>query len=311
MTLTELGKPFDGAIWYWIESSYGVATISTATLPLSCKVQNVRIDSGDRIRARRSIESPLVCSFAEKITEPKLHIEYIPQVGDTMIDDAIDRLGSCCSLQSFSFAIGFNTCQADSDNVSWFRVKGAKAQTVRVSAAKDADYMIVIDYETQSIVSVAAGAATCGTEPTALVGAYLQFNVAGEIKKTGGHIVDTDHIAFICNSIDITVGQNLTGQTDHDALTKSYLVEGAMDIEGSVDITLDGGGAKHYAEVMANTAFEIEVDMGLVGAPRITLPACKWKSTSLDKNVSSETMSSSVPFECKPSSCSLIVTTVP
>lgn len=309
MALTELGKAFDGVIWYWLESSYGNATISTATLPISCKVQNVRIDSGDRIRARRSIESPLVCSFAAKINEPKLHVEYIPQVGDTMIDDVIDRIGSCCSLQSFSFAIGFNKCKTG-DDTSWFRVKGAKAQTVRVAASKDADYMVVIDYETQSIVSVAEGAATCGTEPTALVGAYLQFNVAGEIRKTGGLVVNTDHIAFICNSIEFTVTNNLEGHTDHDALVKSFLTEGAMDIEGSVDITLDGGGAKHYAEVLANTAFEIVIDMGLVGAPRITLPACKWKSTSLDKNISSEAMSSSVPFECKPSSCSTIVTLV-
>jgi hypothetical protein len=306
MALTELGKPFDGVIWYWLEDSYGVVTdISTATLPISCKVQNVRIDSGDRIRSRRSIESPLVCSFATKINEPKLHVEYIPQVGDTMIDDAIDRLGSCCSLQSFSFVIGFNKCKTG-DDTSWFRVKGAKAQTVRVAASKDADYMIVIDYEAQSIVSVAAGAATCGTEPTALVGAYCQFNVAGEIRKTGGLVVNTDHIAFICNSIEITVTNNLEGHTDHDSLTKSYLTEGAMDIEGSVDITLDGGGAKHYAEVLANTSFEIQIDMGLAGAPRITLPGCKWKSTSLDKNISSEAMSSSVPFECKPSSCSTI-----
>ena len=310
MAMTELGKAFDGIIWYWIESSYGVADISTATLPISCKVQDVRIDSGDRIRSRRSIESPLVCSFAKKITEPKLHIEYIPQDDDTMIDDVIDRqTGTCCELQSLSFAIGFNKCKTG-DDTSWFRVKGAKPSTVRVSASKDADYMIVVDYECQSIVSVAAGAATCGTEPTALTGEYLAFNIAGEITKTGGLVVNTDHIAFICNSIDITVNHNLQGQTDHDSLEKSYLTEGAMDVEGSVDITLDGGGAKHYSEVLANTEFQIQVDMGAVGAPRITLPNCKWKSTSLDKNVSSETMSSSVPFECKPSSCSLIVTAV-
>lgn len=311
MALTELGKAFDGVIWYWIESSYGVADISTATLPISCKVQNVRIDSGDRIRSRRSIESPLVCSFAKQITESKLHVEYIPQADDTMIDDVIDRTSAtCCELQSLSFAIGFNKCKTG-DNTSWFRVKGAKPSTVRVSASKNADYMVVIDYETQSIVSVAEGAATCGTEPAALTGAYLQFNVAGEIRKTGGHVVNTDHIAFICNSIDVTVNHNLDGQTDHDSLEKSYLVEGAMDVEGSADITLDGGGAKHYAEVLANTEFEIQIDMGNAGAPRLTLPNCKWKSTSLDKNVSSETMSSSVPFECKPSSCSTIVSAVP
>jgi len=309
MAITEIGMPFDGVIYYWIEDSYGVVNdITSCSLPISCKVQNVRIDSGDRHKSLRSIESPLVCHFLKQITEPKLHLEYIPQVGDTMIDDTIDRLGTCCSLQSLSFAMGFNKCKTG-DDASWFRVKGAKPQTIRITGSKNTEYMVVIDYETQSIVSVSS--ASVGTAPDPLVGDYLQFNVAGEIRKTGGLVVNADHIAFICNSIDITVNQNLTGYTDHDSLVKSYLVEGAMDIEGSVDITLDGGGAQHYAEVMANTAFEIEVDMGDAGAPRITLPGCQWKSTSVDKNISSEAMMSSVPFDCKPTSCSLIVTAVP
>jgi hypothetical protein len=189
--------------------------------------------------------------------------------------------------------MGFNKCETGID-ASWFRVKGAKPQTVRITGSKNTEYLITVDYETQSIVSVLS--TEVGTAPDPLTGAYLQFNVAGEIRKTGGLVVNTDHIAFICNSIDITVNQNLTGYTD---------------LEGSVDITLDGGGAQHWGEVLANTAFEIEVDMGTAGAPRITLPACQWKNTSVDKNISSEAMLSSVLFECKPTSCSLIVTAVP
>jgi hypothetical protein len=310
MAVTELGKPFDGVIYYWLENTYGVVTeISLNSLPISCKVQDVRIDSGDRHKSLRDIGSPLVCNFLCQTYEPKLHIEYIPQVDDTMIDDVIDRVGSCCSLQSLSFAIGFNKCKTGI-NESWFRVKGAKPQTVRITGSKNTEYLVTVDYETQSIVSTTS--ALVGTEPAVLTGAYLQFNVAGEIRKTGGHVVNTDHIAFICNSIDITVNHNLNGYTDHDSSTKAYLVEGAMDIEGSVDITLDGGGALHWGEVLANTAFEIEVDMGnAVGSPRITLPACQWKNTSVDKNISSEAMMSSVPFECKPTSCSTIVGVIP
>jgi len=310
MAMTELGKPFDGIIYYWIEDTYGVVdSITTGSLPISCKVQDVRIDSGDRHKSLRSIESPLVCHFLQQITEPKLHLEYIPQTDDTMIDDVIDRVGSCCSLQSLSFAIGFNKCLTGIDS-SWFRVKGAKPQTVRITGSKNTEYLVVIDYETQSIVSV--GSDEVGSAPDPLTGDYCQFNVAGEIRKTGGLVVNVDHIAFITNSIEITVNHNLQGQTDHDSLTKSYLVEGGLDIEGSVDITLDGGGAQHYGEVLANTAFEIQVDLANVaGAPRITLPGCQWKNTSLDKNVSGEAMSSSVPFDAKPTSCSLIVSTVP
>ena len=310
MAMTELGKPFDGIIYYWIEDTYGVVTdITTCSLPISCKVQDVRIDSGDRHKTLRSIESPLVCNFLPQTNEPKLHLEYIPQTDDTMIDTVIDRVGSCCSLQSLSFAIGFNKCKTGIDS-SWFRVTGAKPSTVRITGSKNTEYMVVIDYEAKSIVSV--GSDEVGSAPSELTGGYCAFNIAGEIRKTGGLIVNADHIAFITNSIDITVNHNLQGQTDHDSLLKSYLIEGAMDIEGSVDITLDGGGAQHYGEVLANTAFEIEVDLSnTVGAPRITLPGCEWKNTSLDKSISGEAMSSSVPFDAKPTSCSLIVATVP
>lgn len=306
MALDELGAPFRGTIWYWTESSYGGGESGT-TLPVSCKVQNVRVDTGDRHKGIKDIGSPLTCKLLKQTYEPKLHVEYIPQIGDYMIDDVVDRAGSCCSLQSLAFCVGANTCNVDTDDKSYFYVKGAKPSTVRITGSKNTEYLVVIDYECKSIVT---GKVATGTAPSVLGGAYLQFNVAGEIKKTGGHIVNVDHIAFICNSIDVTVTHKLQGQTDHDSMYKSFITEGDMDIEGSVDITLDGGGAQHFGEVQANTAFEIVVDMGGVGAPRITLPNCEWKNTSVTQDTGGEAMKNSTPFTAKPSSCSTIVTLV-
>lgn len=307
MTLDRLGESFKGSIWYWVESSYGNGESGT-TLPISCKVQSVRIDSGDRHKVIKGIESPLACHLLEQTKEPKLHLEYIPQADDTMIDDVIDRVDSCCTLQSLAFCIGTNTCLVDSDNKSYFEIKGAKPSTVRISASKNTEYLVVVDYELQSVTT---SNAMTGSAPADLTGDYLSFNVAGEITKTGGHVVDTDHIAFICNSIDLTVTHKLDPQTDHDSLEKSYLIEGDMDIEGSVDITLDGGGAQHYSEVMANTAFTIQIDMGKSGAPRITLPGCQWKNTSVTKDTSGEAMKNSTPFTAKPTNCYEVVTAVP
>jgi len=122
-------------------------------------------------------------------------------------------------------------------------------------------------------------------------------------------VVNTDHIAFITNSVEITVSHKLTGYTDHDALYKSFLIEGEMDIEGSVDITLDGGGAMHIGEVLNNAAFTITVNLGGAGCPKLTLPNCEWKSSSVDQNIGGEAIMSSVPFTCKPSACSNIVST--
>lgn len=306
MALDHLGEPFKGTVWYWIEDTYGSGESAT-TLPISCKVQSVRIDTGDRFKVLKDIGSPLACNFLEQTKEPKLHLEYIPQLDDTMIDDVIDRMGSCCSLQSLAFCVGANTCMADADDKSYYLIKGAKPTTVRIAASKNTEYMVTVDYEVKSAVT---STSATGSAPVALTGDYLAFNVAGEIKKTGGHIVDVDHIAFVTNSIDITVTHKLEGHTDHDSLTKAYLIEGDMDIEGSVDITLDGGGAQHFGEVMANTAFEIVIDMGGVGAPRITLPGCKWKNTSVTIDVSGEAMKNSTPFTAKPTDCTAIVTLV-
>lgn len=310
MTLNKLGLPFQGTAWYWVENEYGyVQNYEASKLPISCKIQNVRIDTGDRHKILRDIGSPLACHLLKQTHEPKVHLEYIPQAGDTLIDDSIDRASSTCTLQSISMCVGFNTKMiVDTDNVSYYLIDGMKPATVRITGSKNTEYLVVIDYEARSIVTSKTATSTA---PSVLTGEYLAFNVAGEIRKTGYHVVNTDHIAFITNSIELTVTHKLTSHTDHDSLYKSYLVEGDMDVEGSVDITLDGGGALHIDEVLNNRAFEIVIDMGLMDAganvPRITLPACEWKSSSVDGNVGGEAITSSVPFTCKPSSCSDLV----
>ncbi len=312
MTLDKLGRPFQGTVWYWIENSYGtVSEPSLNSLPVSCKIQNIRIDTGDRHKVLRDTGSPLACHLMQLSHEPKVHLEYIPQAGDTLIDDSIDRDNSTCTLQSISMCVGMNVAMTgDTDNVSYYLMDGMKPATVRITGAKDTEYLVVIDYEARSIVT---SEIATGTAPAILTGEYLHFNVAGEIRKTGFHVVNTDHIAFITNSVELTVSHKLTGQTDHDSLYKSFLMEGEMDVEGNVDITLDGGGALHVDEVLNNRAFEIVIDMGLMDAgadvPRITLPACQWKNTTVDGNIGGDTITNNVPFTCKPTGCGNLVST--
>jgi hypothetical protein len=316
VTVTDIGRPFSGKIWYWLETTYGVgpsgATELAANLPVSCKVLDVRVGTGDRHVPLVGIDSPMVCHLLKQTNEPTLHLEYIPQTSDTMIDDVVDRIGNCCTLQSLAFCIAANSCLTGI-NSSWYNVLGAKPNTVTIAGAKNEPYKITVDYLCKSILTakVATGSEpTCSTVSTY---PYLQFNVAGEIRKTGGLLVNTDHIAFITNTINLTFNHNLKGYTDHDALLKSYLVEGKYDIEGTCDITLDGGGALHFGEVLANTAFTVEVRMGALGsgAPMITLPGCEWKNSEVNLNISGEAMLESAPFTAKPSDCSAIVGSVP
>lgn len=305
MAITHVGEPFKGKAYYWVEATYGGGE-TAVTLPISCKIQNIRIDTGDRHKVLKDIGSPLACKLLEQTKEPTVHLEYIPQCDDTLIDDVIDRT-TCCTLQSLAMEVGANTC-LDTDDQSWYYIIGMKPSTVRISASKNTEYLVVIDFEAKSVTT---STASTGTEPTALTGSYLAFNIAGEITKSGGWLVNTNHIAFITDAIDITVSHQLTGYTDHDSTTKDYLIEGNMDIEGTVDITLDGGGAQHIGEVFANTDFTLTINLGGSGCPQLVLTACQWKNSSVNIDVSGEAMMTSAPFTCKPTSCTNIVLATP
>lgn len=298
--------PFQGEAWYWVESTYGGGASGT-TYPISSYIQSIRVGTGDKGKDIRGIQSATVINRIEQTNEPVLSVEYHPQVGDYLIEDVIER-SSCCTLQSLAFCVGANTCTG---TAAYYYVVGCKPSTVRVSSSKNEPYTVSIDFQAKSITT---STTATGDEPVALTGAILQFNVAGSITKTGGHVVDTDKIAWITNSIDITVDHQLTGMTDHDSLYKTFLVEGTMDVKGNVDITLDDGGALHMDEVLAFTDFEIEITMGdAANSPVLTLATCYWDSTEVDVNVSGEAMMSSVPFTYVQgeSTCTGIVDYVP
>lgn len=307
MAVSDITHPFQGKAWYWIEDTYGSGE-STTTLPISKYVQDIKIGTGDKGKDVRSIFSAIVAERIEQTNEPTISVEYNPQADDTLIDDVIDR-NSCCILQSIAFCVGANTCTGSgTDNETYYYAVGCKPSSVRIAGSKNEPYTVTVDFLAKS---VATSVDATGEEPTALTGDILQFNVAGSITKTGGFNPTGSKIAYITNSIDITITHKLTGYTDHDSLTKAYLVEGEMDVSGTVDITLDGGGGMHFGEVQNFTDFIITINMGDAGAPIITLPGCNWDNSEVNINVSGEAMMESAPFTATPSACSNLVSTAP
>ena len=287
----DIGFPFQGRAWYWVESSFG-GGMSGTTLPISCYIQSVRIGSGDRHKPIRDIGTAQVVELIELADEPTLHIEYNPQVGDTLLDDCVDRT-SCCTLQSMAFLVETNKCMPADDD-SEFYITGAKANTIRISGSKGEAWLITIDFLCKSVVTVTGYG---DTTPDPLAGAIHTFNLAGSITKTGGHN------AYITNSVDITINQNLTPYVDIGGSNPEYIVEGGQDITGTCDISLDGGGSIQMAEVLSNTAFTLTLNMGGAGALKVTIPGCEWDNVEIDANVSGEAMISSMPFTAAPVSC--------
>lgn len=303
MAVSDIAHPFQGESWYWVEATYGGGE-SVTTLDIGKYVQSIAIGTGDKGKDVRSIESAVVAERIEQTDEPTLSIEYNPQCDDTLIDDVVDR-DSCCVLQSLAFCIGVNTCSgAASDNVTYYYAVGAKPSTVRISSSKNEPYTVSVDFECKSITT---STSATGSEPARLTGDILQFNVAGSITKSGGFNPTGSKIAYITNSIDVTIDHQLTGYTDHDDLEKSYLVEGTMDVSGSCDITLDGGGGMHFGEVKNLTDFTLTINMGGASCPQLTLTDCNWDNSNVPVDISGEAVMESASFTAVPSNCSNIV----
>ncbi len=301
--MSSLGLPFQNTVCYWQEASYGGGESGT-TLPVSCKIIDARIGVGDKHKTLRGIDHAYVCSLLEQPEDLTFHIEYIPQIGDTLIDDSVDR-NSGCTLTSQAFFIGVNRLLTPAADRSYYYLAGCVPKTVNFSSSKGNEYVVSIDYSVKSVVTgttKAHGGNLAGGD--GLTGAYCAFNVGGSITKNGGAF------AYVLNSVDITINHNITDRWDHDSLTKQYAVPGAMDFEGSVDISLDEGGKADFGEVLSQTSWDLIVNMGASPAPKITINNCQWKNMDIDLNISGEDIMSSVPFTGKPSSCSLIISTV-
>jgi hypothetical protein len=305
MAVSKLGEPFQGEAWYWVEDTFGAGESAT-TLPISKKILSMRMSTGDRQTPLRGIDSPLACYLLPQAHTPKFTVEYIPQAGDTLLDDVVDR-GSCCTLQSLAYMVTANKCSTG-DDVSYFYVVGAKANSVTITGAQSEPYKVSIEHLCKQISTPSD---VVGSAPTALAGTFMAFNVAGEITKTGGVVVDTDHIAYITNSISVTITHGVEAYVDHNSLYASFMTEGEMGIEGSVDISLDGGGALHFDEALANTDFTITINMGdVAGSPIITLPGSQWKNSEVELNLDGKAMMESAPFISKPTLCGALVSAV-
>ncbi|RPI86129.1 MAG: hypothetical protein EHM34_00095 [Nitrosopumilales archaeon] len=287
--MASLGLPFQGKIWYYVESAYGSGPSSVGELPISVKVVDAKPGVGDKHKKLRGIDKREACYLLEQCNDFTFHLEYIPQVGDTLFEDVNISDPSDCRLETVAFVLVTNDCLGADQSI--YLISGAKVKTTRVSASHNTEYMYVMDFSVESIVT--ASSPTGYSEPAALTGDICAFNVAGSITKDGGDF------AYILNSIDVTIDQGIKDYWDHDSLEKQFAIEGEFNVEGSVDISLDEGGAMHFAEVLAQDDFTIVLNLGAAGAPKITINNCKWKNSSIDVNISGEDMKESAPFTGK------------
>jgi len=290
--MTSLGLPFQGEIRYYVESSYGVGSVPThAGLPISIKVLDAKVSVGDKHKGLRGIDAPEICYLLEQCDDFSFHLEYIPQCGDTLFEDAVIRDGATCALTSVAFYLTTNSCTSPTGkDATAYWIKGSVNKSCKVSSSINNEYIYVMDFDVKSVVT---DSTPTGAMPSPLAGDICAFNVAGSIKANG------NDLAYITNSIDFTIDNGTKSYFDHDSLDKQYAFAGELNISGSCDISLNEGGGKHFSDVLNQYDLDIVIALGGAGCPEITLNDCKWKNSEIDVNISGDIMKENAPFTGK------------
>ena len=284
--------PFGGQIFYQVETNYGDGfQASSTTYRISDSIQNVRLDTGEVNTVLRDISSPSIADFSRTKIDPTLHVEWVLQPNDVKSFEKLCTDRTNCDLSSLAFEIGINTCSNASD--AYYNLKGCKCKTFNISAAQFGNYICTADF---SVASIVTSSSPVAVDPGALGTEYAAFNIAGGVTWNG--VTG----AYVTNSLNITVENNIQDLYDVGNMTKKAAIPGAVDISGSCDLSLDNGGKTHWDEVIGGTditsvVFNTGLDTGENG--KITLYNGRFDSTSVDINTSGEGMMASVPFKFK------------
>jgi len=289
----EISFPFGGDIYYSVETGYGTGLTGTL-LHFSDAVTDVRIETGDINTALRTISEPSIADFSRTLVDPMLHLEWVlqPNVND-FEKKLIDRTN--CDLDSLAFEVAVNQCSSGSD--TYYYLKGCKCKTFTISASQGENYTCSADF---SVSTVTTHTAAQGTPPVSALGTeYAAFNIAGSVTWSSA---GTWAGAYVTNSLDVTIDNNIQDLYDVGSKTKKAAIPGAIDVTGSCDLSVDDGGKTFWDDIkmgvdITSVVFNTGLTTGNCG--KITLNNGRFDSHSIDVNTSGEGMISSVPFTFK------------
>ena len=299
----EIGRPFQGEIYWYCEDGYGTG-VPHPDSPngyhsnsVSSVVEVARMETGDVNKYYRGIDSIYISKATKTNTDRTFHLEYLIQTDDTLLEYLVDR--SSGTVRSLGFVVGANT---DMTTESWWEMKGCKCKNVEIASSTGEAWKVSADFsvstttvnDAQTDIAEAGSYKSSVTGGGGLTGDIAMFNVGASI-KAGVGVLD---LAYVTNSFSVTVNHNTQDLWTVGSREKTNVIESALDITGSCDISLDDGGLYHFQDVMdADTATTIVITTAAItGAPVITLTNTKFDSSSIDVSPGNEAMMESAPF---------------
>ena len=290
----EIGRPFQGEIWFYTETSYASGVPSVHATSVSSVVEVARMETGDVNRYFRGIDSIYISKSTQSNVDRTFHLEYALQTDDVLLEYLIDRVSGV--VPSLGFIVGANTDQTTS---SYWEMKGCRCKNVDVSGGEGEPWKVSADFSvsatsvgTTGHFIVEKSSPTTGNDVT---GDVCMFNVASTIKA------DTKDIAYVTKNFSVTINHNTQDLWTVGSREKKNVIESALDVTGSCDISLDDGGVTHFQDVMdSDEATSIIINTAHVsGAPVLTLSNTRFDSSSIDVSPGNEGMMESAPFTAK------------
>ena len=299
----EIGRPFQGEIYWYLEDGYGTGIPSDQgvkgrySVSVSSVVEVARMETGEVNKYYRGIDSVYISKATKTNTDRTFHLEYLLQTDDALLEYLVDR--SVGTVRSLGFIVGANTDMTGMN--SWWEMKGCKCKTVEIASSTGEAWKVSADFSVSgtSVNDVqtdiaAAGEPKSSVTDAGLTGDIAMFNVGATIKAG----VSATNLAYVSDSFSVTVNHNTQDLWNVGSREKTNVIESALDCTGTADISLDAGGRLHFQDVLdADTATTIVVTTALVtGAPVITLTNVRWDSSSIDVSPGNEAMMESAPF---------------
>lgn len=297
----EIGRPFQGKIYFWEELSYGgIIKPGTVEKSVSSVVEVARIETGDITKYYRGIDSIYISKATSSNNDYTFHLEYLLMTDDKLYDYLVDRTSSG-TVRSLGFVIGANTSMT---NNSWYKLYGVKCKNVEKSGSEGEMWKISADFSVSSIHHATSESSFGMTRPVTDTAAW-QLTSLCPFNSTESSIVDTasDTIAYVTKNFSVTVNHNLQDLWSVGSRNKKNCIEGALDVTGTCDISLDAGGFWHFDDVInGNVETTITIDtteatnvFGTRGV-QTTLTNVRFDSSSIDVSPGSEGMMESAPF---------------
>jgi hypothetical protein len=282
-----LGFPFEGTICFQAETGYTTGA-DTKAFKVSDKVYDVKIEWGNTYKTLRGISAPSVCAYISAPSDWTLHVEWVSQSTTASLATYCIKRNANGDLTSLNFNVGINILGATK---SYYTIKGAKCKTLNIKASTGNEVVYTADFSCASVIQATS---TTSVVYASIGGAYGTFNKAGVViaKNT------STTIATIVDSIDVTINNNLQDYWTASSQYKQAAIPGALDVTGTVDVSLDDGG-KVFADGIYTNLTNLYFNQNIPLWGKLTLTSAKWDDLIIDVNTSNDIVKTGQKFIAK------------